>query len=338
MLERGRSAIALFFCMTAALPALAGEARAKRPASPPYASTQPLTEPAIFGEGVISGGYFDSHPAFTPDGATLYFVRSAANFNFWAIMVSRFSHGRWSEPEVAPFSGQYADADPFITADGARLYFISRRPLAVGGTPRDNTDIWMMRKAAAGSWGKPQHLDAPINSDGDEWYPTLTRDGTLYFGSDRPGGLGKTDLYRARPDGDGYAPAENLGSPVNTEADEYEPYIAPDESYLIFMASGRSDSLGRSDLYISYRRDGAWSAPQNLGKRINSSALEYSPKVSPDGRYFFWSSTRNITDRPLAKPLNSAQLKHLLGSAGNGMGDIYQIDIGEVLKPERPGK
>src|ERR1041385_8901759 len=81
----------------------------------PYSSKKPLLEPTLFAQGIISAGEFDSHPAFTPDGNTLYFVRSTPNFNFWTILVSHFAHGRWSTPEIAPFSGQYSDADPFIT-------------------------------------------------------------------------------------------------------------------------------------------------------------------------------------------------------------------------------
>jgi hypothetical protein len=107
---------------------IAGQGAA--PAKHPYASARPLTEPTIFADGVISTGDFDSHPAFTPDGKTLYFVRSTPTFNLWTILVSRFENGRWNTPEVAAFSGQYSDADPFITPDGLRFYFISNRPVA----------------------------------------------------------------------------------------------------------------------------------------------------------------------------------------------------------------
>jgi hypothetical protein len=94
-------------------------------AQAPYASHKPMTEPTIFGKGTISGGDFDSHPAFTPDGRTIYFVRSSPNFRFWTIFVSKFENEHWTQPEVAPFSGQYSDADPFITADGNQFYLIS---------------------------------------------------------------------------------------------------------------------------------------------------------------------------------------------------------------------
>ena len=94
----------------------------------PYAVDRRLTEPELFAEGIISTGEYESHPAFTPDGRTLYFVRSSPQFTNWTIYISHHDNGRWSVPKVAPFSGKYRDADPFITSDGKQLYFISDRP------------------------------------------------------------------------------------------------------------------------------------------------------------------------------------------------------------------
>ena len=96
------------------------------------------------------------------------------------------------------------------------------------------------------------------------------------------------------------------------------------------MAAGRSDSLGRGDLYVSYRRGEKWSVPQNLGKKINSNGTEYSPKISRDGKYFFWSSTRGLTDAPMEKRLDTTAMLEKFRSAGNGLGDIYQIDLSEL--------
>src|ERR1044071_3447709 len=90
----------------------------------------PLAEAAAFASGEVSTGNFESHPYFSPDGATLYLLRSNPTFSFWTILVSRFEKGKWKTPEIAPFSGQYSDADPFITADGKQFYFISNRPVA----------------------------------------------------------------------------------------------------------------------------------------------------------------------------------------------------------------
>lgn len=292
---------------------------------PPYAADKPLGQPTLFAEGVVSTGDFDSHPAFTPDGTTLYFVRSMPNFSFWTILVSRFEKGRWSAPEVAPFSGQYSDADPFITADGSRLYFISNR--LVPGKSTQDLDIWVMEKTATG-WSEPKNMGAPINSPGSEWYPTVASNGTMYFGSDREGGKGRTDIYRSRFVNGSYTEAENLGELINTQFNEFEPLIASDESFLIFMAGGRAEARGGFDLYISYNRNGAWTKPTNLGDLVNSSGNEYSPTISPDGKYFFWTSTRGFADKALEKRFNYRELMDRLRGPHNGLGDIYQIDIG----------
>jgi hypothetical protein len=294
----------------------------------PYTSNKPLTEPTIFAQDSISTGDHETHAAFTPDGKTIYFLKNSPTFNFWTIVVSHFKRGSWTTPEVAPFSGQYRDADPFITPDGSRFYFISDRPVA-GKTARD-LDIYEMEKTMKG-WSEPRNLGAPVNSSGSEWYPTLASDGTIYFGSDRPGGRGRTDIYRCRSVGGKYAEPENLGDSVNTPSDEFEPFIAPDESYLVLMAGGRPDGLGGLDIYVSRQVDGAWTKAVNAGDKINSSGNEYAPKISPDGRYFFWSSTRGFGRMPLEKRLTYEELLDKLRSAGNGLGDIYQIDIGALL-------
>lgn len=296
--------------------------------APPYASTKAMPEPSIFAEGVISTGDYESHPAFTPNGKTLYFLKNSPTFNFWTIVVAHFRNNRWSAPEVAPFSGQYRDADPFITTDGSKLFFISDRPKAGAAGAKDEArslNIWMMDKRGEG-WSVPVDVGAPVNTDGNEWHPTLASDGTLYFGSDRAGGKGRTDIYRSRLVGGKYTEPENLGDHINTRFDEFEPYVAPDQSYLIFMAA-RPEGRGASDLYISYKHAETWTKAENLGDKINSSGSEYSPKVSPDGKYFFWTSTRGFGLTPLLRPLTHAELLNRLASPRNGLGDIYQIDI-----------
>jgi hypothetical protein len=284
---------------------------------PPYASPNPLTEPTLFGEGIISAGEFDSHPAFTPDGKTLYFVRSTPQFTDWKIYESHWKLGRWTQPEMAPFSGKYADADPYVTPDGRRLYFISDRP--VNGVKRGDMDIWVLDRTKDG-WGDPRNVGA-VNSTGNEWFPSLSRDGTLYFGSDRPGGQGKTDVYRARPAKAGFHLPENLGSPVNTASDEFEPYVTPDESYLIFAAT-RPGGQGGMDLWLSRRVKEGWTEPANLGPKVNRPGMEIGARVSPDGKYLFWSSMRR--DGPIDP-------KNRPNRARNGLGDIYQMDLRAVL-------
>jgi len=263
-------------------------------------------EAELVGDGVVSTTDFETHPAFTPDGKTLYFVKSTPQFSDWKIYVTERTDAGWSPPKPAPFSGTYRDADPYVTADGKKLYFISDRP--VDGKPREDMDIWVMERAADGSWGEPRNVGAPVNSSGSEWLPRPAANGTLYFGSDRPGGLGKTDLYRSKLVGGKYTEPENLGATINSPAEEYEPCIAPDESFLVFMAAGRPDTSGGGDLYISYRKDGAWTAPKNLGETVNRRGLDIAPYLSLDGKWFYFASGRKAGGR-------------------NGMGDIYRIPI-----------
>jgi hypothetical protein len=304
---------ALAACSRAPAPVAAPAVPSAAPGLPPYAPTGAAAAPVLFAPDVISTGDFESHAAFTPDGHTLYFVKSDAAFTRWTIYQSEFNAGRWGAPRVALFSGTYRDSDPFITADGEHFYFISDRP--VNGAAKADMDIWVMDRTPQG-WSEPRNPGEPVNSAQSEWHPYLTASGILYFGSARAGGLGLSDLYRARFAGRGWH-VENLGPPINTAGDEYEPMIAPDESYLIFMAY-RRDALGGSDLYLSRRRDGAWSEPVNLGSPINSGALELAPALSPDGKYFFFSSTR-LTGAPGTQ------------RPGNGLGDIYELDIAAVL-------
>ena len=125
-------------------------------AASPALSTASL-RPELFGQNVISTGDDESHPAFTPDRKTLYFLKNDPSFNYWTIVVSHQPNGKWSTPEVAPFSGQFSDADPFITLDGQRFFFISTRP--VNGKPKEDTDIWMMSRpeAGAGYWRRGRY-------------------------------------------------------------------------------------------------------------------------------------------------------------------------------------
>ena len=129
-------------------------------------------------------------------------------------MVSRCTAAGWSAAQPPAFAGDGVEADPWFTPDGRSLYFISTRSL--DGVKRRDLDIWRVDRDGAGAWGVPAHLPEPVNSPGAEWFPRVSTDGWLYFGSDRPGGLGATDIWRARRDSNGRWTIENLGPAVNT--------------------------------------------------------------------------------------------------------------------------
>lgn len=321
------SVCAAYGCLLAAGSAGGGQMRSD--GAPPYASNRPLPSPVLFAPGVISTGEDDAHPTFTADGRTVYFVKTTASLSYFSIVKSTFEHGAWTRPVMAPFSGQHADTDVFLTHDGSKLFFVSKRPVD-GAQPKPDTDIWMMTRTDGG-WSQPHHI-AELNSDKDEWFPTLSRDATIYFGSERPGGQGGCDIWRSRFVDGRYLPPENLGKPINTRHNEIEAFVAPDESWMILAVSGRSDSLGAYDLYSSDQRNGRWAEPRNLGRPINSSGWEFGAKLSPDGRYLFFTSSRDVWDRPPTERLTYEELERRLRAPGNGRYDIYQVDA-RALKP-----
>jgi Tol biopolymer transport system component len=283
-------------------------------------------EPVIFAEGVISTRDYESSITFTPDGKTAYFVKSTPDLTFRVIVVSRFEQGKWSTPEVASFSGQYIDTDPCLSPDGKKLFFASRRPVT-GATPKTDYDLWVVELMNTG-WNEPRHLNAPVNTDSQETSPSPAADGTLYFSSNREGGKGGADLYRAKPGERDYAAPENLGDSINSPGPEIQVFTSADERILIFAAAGRSDGIGSVDLYLSRRTGGAWSKPVNLGNKINSIGVDSAPRISPDGKYFFWTSTRGYgSEDQHVKKFNYAELSKKLQSAGNSLGDIYRIDL-----------
>lgn len=222
----------------------------------------------------ISSGQFESHPAFDPLTGDFYFVRSSPTFEGWRILVSRCGTGGWSKPQPAPFAGDGVEADPYFADAGRTFWFISTR--STDGVKRKDLDIWRVDRGADGRWSTPLRLPEPVNSTAQEWFPRPASDGWLYFGSGRPGGLGKTDIWRARADSGGRWTVENLGASVNSVADEYEPLPSADGSRMIVMADG--------GLYEARRRDGVWSPKVSLGPDVNRNGSEIGALLSPSGK------------------------------------------------------
>lgn len=284
----------------------------------------------LVGEGVISTPFDDLNAAFTPGQDTVYFTRMLPDDRTGVILSSHRSGGTWSTPTLAPFSGSFSDVDPFITPDGSRLFFSSNRPLS-DSEPATSYDIWMVERVAGG-WSEPVNLGPPVNTGAQEYYPTLTAGGTLYFSSTRPGGGGSGDIFRARPEGDGYAEPENLGEAVNSDRFDGDPFIAPDESFLVFTSYGRPDDLGNrggrpGDLYVSRNRNGVWSPARHLDPPINSEAWDYCPIVSPDGRRLYFSSYRGLGNVLPVRLRSYGDLQHAADQTLNGLGNVFWISV-----------
>ncbi len=198
----------------------------------------------------------------------------------------------WSRPQPAPFDSRYGDGDFTAAPDGKTLYFTSSRPLDGKNMEPIPSNIWVTT-IKDGEWSKPHPLGPSLNTEYGESYPAVTEKGTIYFFSRRPGGFGKADIYRSRLKNGDYTEAENLGSVINTGYEEWDPFIAADESFLVFCST-KPGGFGRDDLYISFRRqDGTWTKPLNLGEDFNSYIMDNRPCVTPDGKYFFFISGKS---------------------------------------------
>ncbi|HEX7914563.1 MAG TPA: hypothetical protein VF497_02305 [Rudaea sp.] len=299
----------------------------------PYDSATPISEPKLFAEGVISTPDDEFGGQFSADGRTFWFSKSVPRFQLDTIFVSTFHDGRWAKPQIAPFSGQWHDYDPVLSADGQRLYFISDRPRA-DGKPHAHYDIWYLEHGARG-WSAPKNLGAPVNGEWSSHFATTTRNGSLYFTSDRPGSKGYLDVWRARAVDGHFAEPENLGVAINDEKwANFEVYVDPDERYMIVSAYGHEDGHGDCDLYISYRRDGVWHPLRNLGPKVNSAARDYNARVTPDGRYLFFTSERGLPTERRDAPWTYREFTTAIRSVRNGLGNIYQIDLSVVLDAE----
>jgi predicted alpha/beta superfamily hydrolase len=241
--------------------------------------TPPGMTPTLFAPGVVSTEVSELNAAFSPDGNELYFTRRIDDRN--TLMTMRRQDGVWTSPAVARFSGTFSDVDPFITRDGRRLYFSSNRPLDGTGEPKDS-DLWYLEREIGGEWSEPVHPGNPNTAGKDDYYTSLTDDGTLYFSIFDSHGEGG-DIYRAEPVDGGYGPAERVGDGISTGANEHDPFVAPDGRYLIFT-SNRPGGYGSADLYISFAGpDGSWSEPINMGESINSKGYDFCAMLSPDG-------------------------------------------------------
>jgi Tol biopolymer transport system component len=279
--------------------------------------------PELFAPQLISTHRDELNSIFAPDGSLFLFAVKLPYRGHHTLLALTRQGSDWSEPAVLPFSGTWSDADPAFSADGRHLYFISTRPES--GNESQSWDIFVVERLTDG-WGVPRNLGEPVNTDGLEVHPSLAADGTLYFSSSREGGYGRNDIYRSRLLDGRYQTPENLGPAVNSEFSEGDLYVAPDESYLIFSSSGRPDDLGRGDLYISFRNDdGSWRPAQHLGPTINSRFMEYCPAVTPDGKYFFFTSYRRDIGTPMTKPLTFSDIDRIYRETLNGLGNIYWV-------------
>lgn len=293
------------------------------------ATAQSDAQAQVVEPGIVSTGYNERDLALSPDDTEMFYTLLAPRFVFSVLVYRRKINGQWTRPEVAPFSGEYADMEPAFSPDGQKLYFVSRRPVEPGVVKQD-FDIWYVTKEHGG-WSAPQHAGPVLNSEADEFYPSVTQDGSVYFTAALPDNRGEEDIYKAQFKHGAFQKPVNIGGGVNTALDEFNAFVDPAENYLLFSAVNGEGDNGRGDLYISFRNEqGEWGQPKNLGPSVNSPRLDYCPFVHRDTLYFTSERARPLYEA--GKKINLQEFKSRADSWGNGAGDIYSIRFNDLLK------
>lgn len=234
----------------------------------PYlGQTTPGNKPVPFAPGIVSTSGYEYVGLFAPDMKSFYFIRGVKGSTKQEFVTYTQKGEQWVQSEVSKRAGQ-----PFITPDGDIMY-LGRR----------------FKERTATGWSEIKMLDAPFN---DQLIMRLTAsaNGTRYFDTYKKGEDAFPIRYSRLVDGKYEAP-QALSKTINTGTYLNHPFIAPDESYLIWDAK-KEGGYGDSDLYISYRqKDGSWGEAINLGGEINSDSWDGAGQVTPDGKYFFFNRT-----------------------------------------------
>lgn len=198
--------------------------------------------------------FHESTTTFTKDGNTVYFTRnnftggkykkSRDGVNKLKIYTSKRSkNGTWSEAVELPFNGEdFATAHPALSNDGKTLYFTSDREGSVG-----LSDIWMVAINDDGTYGEPENLGKPINTEGRDTFPFMNDAGNLYYASDGYPGLGGLDIYVTNPTSEEIT-VRGVGAPVNSSSDDFA-FIVNDSLQTGFFSSSRRSGMGSDDIY-----------------------------------------------------------------------------------------
>lgn len=301
----------------------------------PYLGQKPPgMTPEVFAPGIVSTGINEAALVFSPDGKSMYYNITHLTHGFTAIVFREQKKGLWTEPRVVSFSGKFNDSDAFISYDSKKLFFTSDRPKENGGEA-GNLDIWEVERVETG-WREPINLGAEINSENIDVNPCVTRDGTLYFASNRAGGHGAHDIYRSRLKNGKYMGPENLGGAINTSNFESSPFVSPDESYIIFNVFVLAEGKTKSGLHISFKNsDRSWSEAVNMGNVISDLKPAMFAFVTYDGKYLFFTNTK-VPYLPYdGKALIYNEIIQMYNSPQNGSGDIYWVDA-KIIKEMRP--
>lgn len=211
-------------------------------------------------KGDVNTKYHESTVAITKDGKRMYFDRNdyfggkyrknSAGVNQLNIYYAENVDGTWKNIKSASFNDkEYSNSHPALSPDGKTLYYSSNRP---GG--KGKSDIYKVTINEDGTFGNPENLGDIINTEGDEGFPFVDSDGTLYFSSDAHLGMGGLDVFSAKADGENFEKPKNLGIGANSSADDFAFTYYPEKKQG-YVSSDRLGGKGSDDIYVIGKTD-----------------------------------------------------------------------------------
>lgn len=255
-----------------------------------YHSKIALSKPVLFSNDITTTNGI----AFSKNGETLFISSVKADIfsngrSTSSIFTYQFLNDEWVGPTPLELTGALDAYHPVLSANNDLLFFNSRsHPDSADKYLKH--DIWYVKKESSETWAKPENIHQ-INTEYYESYPSVSRNGNLYFNSDRPGGKGGMDIYVSRFENGTYQTPEALME-INSIHEENDLVIDPEERFIIFNRYIHAD---RSiDMWISYNRQNQWTVPVRLDQINSPDAWELTPTISPDGNYFFYEKNNQI--------------------------------------------
>ncbi len=290
----------------------------------PYRADSMLLRPTKFRPEIVSTKLDKYNTSFSPDGNTIYYAVTSQKLGITGIAFQKFENGRFSRPEFVPFvSADSPMTDVQISPNGNMMLFSTF--MDYEGKPEGfNFNIWTS-ELKNGEWQQPIPIGFPISSTGNEFYPVMINDGSIYFCSDKEG---NSDIYKSRLENGTYQPPIRLPDNINSEGREADAFVSRDESYIIFVRVDEPDGFGNSDLYISFRiNENEWTDPVNMGEEVNSHYIDGSPYVTPDENYLIFTSNR-VPEGIKKRAIKSyGDFEAISSSSENGSLNFYIMNL-----------
>ncbi|MDO7847025.1 OmpA family protein [Hymenobacter sp. M29] len=192
-----------------------------------------------------------------------------------------------AEPLPKPINSPNNEGSACLSKDGKTIFFAR----CECSTCHGNCDLYTATRGKDGKWGTPRSLGPQVNSFAWDSQPTLSQgEDTLYFASDRLGGFGLSDIYFTRKLKNGqWSPAENMGPVINTRENEVSPFYHPLYHVLYFSSRGQLLNFGDFDIYKTYRVQGRWQEPKNIGPLVNGKGSEYYFTIDRESKNLYYA-------------------------------------------------